>query len=313
MCDTHSPFNIRHTEQCRELPILPFYAIEQTVRELAPLGLKEIIPSTMGEPLLYPQFEELLQLAGETGVRVNLTTNATFPKGGADFWAERLLPVLSDVKFSLNAINSHINERIMRGVQTEMQLENIRQFIKLRDEFTKATGKCPTVSIQMTFMRSNLESISEVLHWAIKHNVDRLKGHHLWVNWPEMADEFIRDNPELKRRWSEVVCEVNHIAKTCLLPSGSQIRLENFAPLDDFDERAGQCPFLGREAWVEANGTFQVCCCPSVVRDKFGEFGDIHQKKFGEFWRSDPYREFISTWGNHENCRICNMRKKSEF
>ena len=59
MCDTHSCKcdRSRHGKDERMLPIAP---IEKTIRDLSKLGLKEVIPSTMGEPLLYPHFERML-------------------------------------------------------------------------------------------------------------------------------------------------------------------------------------------------------------------------------------------------------------
>jgi hypothetical protein len=74
--------------------------IEKVVRAFLPLGLKEIIPSTIGEPFLYSRFEDFLLLAKKTDIKVNITTNGTFPNGGLKKWLPLLLPVLSDIKFS---------------------------------------------------------------------------------------------------------------------------------------------------------------------------------------------------------------------
>lgn len=313
MCDTHSPFN-QNRENRGTLPVMEFTVIDKTVRELAPLGLKEIIPSTMGEPLLYPSFGKLIALAEECGVSVNLTTNATFPKGGVDFWAEKLFPVLSDVKFSLNAVNPTVNDRIMRGACTRNQLTNIERFLHLRDAFTRQTGRQCTVTLQMTFMRSNLEHIGEVLRWAIPRGVDRLKGHHLWVTWPELADESLKSSEALMKRWNEVVSELEHVAKDHRLPNGKRIRLDNITRLRESHQAnsTGSCLFLGKEAWIEADGSFQVCCCPSEARKLFGKFGNVSSDSLRRLWSSPRYRSFVASWGDHENCKICNMRKQEE-
>ena len=79
-----------------------FELIERVVAEAAPHGLEEIIPSTMGEPLLYERFEDILKLCDRYGVRLNLTTNGTFPRLGAEAWARKIVPVTSDVKVSWN-------------------------------------------------------------------------------------------------------------------------------------------------------------------------------------------------------------------
>lgn len=314
MCDTHSPLNIHRHELCRSLPLMDVSLIKRTVQELAPLGLKEIIPSTMGEPLLYPQFGDVLALAAETGVTLNLTTNATFPNGSVEFWAERLLPVLSDVKFSLNAIDPEVNGRIMNGACTKTQLQNIELFLHLRDAFAQKTGRRTTVTLQMTFMRSNVEHVVQVLRWSIPRGVDRLKGHHIWVTWPELSSESLKTSDTLVKRWNEVVAELEHIAASQPLPNGQHIRLDNIAPLENTLQAStkGPCPFLGKEAWVEADGSFQVCCCPSAARKSFGTFGRVGPVSLRHLWTSPRYRSFVASWGEHENCRLCNMRKPHE-
>ena len=46
----------------------------------------------MGEPLLYREFEQIIDLCHEFKVKLNLTTNGTFPKLGAEKWAGRSFP-----------------------------------------------------------------------------------------------------------------------------------------------------------------------------------------------------------------------------
>ena len=44
------------------------------------VGLEEIIPTTMGEPLMYKEFPEFIKLCHEfPGIQMNLTTNGSFP------------------------------------------------------------------------------------------------------------------------------------------------------------------------------------------------------------------------------------------
>jgi glycosyltransferase involved in cell wall biosynthesis len=61
-----------------------------SIAEAAPHGLREVIPSTMGEPLLYDALRaDHRPLSAKHGVKLNLTTNGTFPRRGARAWAER--------------------------------------------------------------------------------------------------------------------------------------------------------------------------------------------------------------------------------
>lgn len=103
MCEEHSPHSglqAARRREGRQRRLMPFDLIRRVVTDAAPRGLREIVPSTMGEPLLYEHFDDILDLCSRYGVRLNLTTNGTFPRLGAKAWAERIAPVASDVKIS---------------------------------------------------------------------------------------------------------------------------------------------------------------------------------------------------------------------
>ena len=53
-------------------------------------ALREVIPSTMGEPLLWTRPRRLVDLCAEERASLNVTTNGTFPGRGAAAWAARL-------------------------------------------------------------------------------------------------------------------------------------------------------------------------------------------------------------------------------
>ena len=300
MCDTFSDDN-RHMLKELRRPEMFFSVVEKTVAELAYHGLKEIIPSTMGEPLLYSHFEQLVDLCKKFGVKMNLTTNGTFPKG-VEFWAEKLLEVISDVKFSINGINPAVNEQIMCGIDTRKQLANIEYYLNLRRKLHNHS----TVTLQCTFMKSNLNELENIIRWAIEHGVDRVKGHHLWKTSDSLDSEMLRTT-ENAPLWNDICAKCHAIAD-------GKIRLENFVPIDlaapaiDADDTF--CQFLGNELWIEYDGSYQVCCCPSEVRKEFGDFGSVEDTPPLEMWNGVKYHDFIVNWGKDDNCLTCNMRRK---
>ena len=232
---------------------------------------------------------------------MNLTTNGTFSKG-VEFWAPKLLEVISDVKFSINGINPDINEKIMCGANTKKQLANIEYYLNIR----KQLGNTSTVTLQCTFMKSNLYELKNIILWGIEHGVDRIKGHHLWKTSDSLDNEMLRTK-ENAPLWN-AVCEECH--KT----ADGRIRLENFTPVDlnepDLDSSDTFCQFLGKELWIEYDGSYQICCCPDEVRREFGEFGNVTELSPLEMWNGRKYRDFIANWGESENCKKCNMRRK---
>jgi len=73
------------------------------------------------------------------------------------------------------------------------------------------------------------------------------------------------------------------------------------------------CPFLGKEAWVWVDGTFQVCPNPDArfgMRTKFpfGDFGNFIAQEPWEIWNGKKYRDFCKNYKEHLICKNCKMR-----
>ena len=321
MCEEHSPHSPLQAARRREghpRRTMPVDLIRRVVADAAPHRLREIIPSTMGEPLLYEHFEEIVALCSEHGVRLNLTTNGTFPRLGARAWAERIVPVASDVKISWNGATKATQEAIMIGARWEKMLENAGAFIAVRDAHAAGGGNRCRVTFQMTFMEANVAELAGIVRLAARLGVDRVKGHHLWAHFGEIEAQSMRRNPDAIRRWNEAVLKAREAAAECMLPNGQTVLLENIALLDEDGAvhdlaPGGPCPFLGREAWVSAEGRFDPCCAPDAERRTLGEFGNLHEQSLMDIWRSDAYRTLAATYRNRSLCLGCNMRRPAEI
>ncbi len=316
MCEEHSPHSplqIQRRAQGRPRRVMPFEMIERVVAEAAPHGLEEIIPSTMGEPLLYDQFEDILELCHRHDVKLNLTTNGTFPRLGAAAWAERIVPVTSDIKISWNGASKATQEAIMLGSRWEQVLANAREFIAVRDAHAAGGGNRCRVTFQLTFLQSNVDELSDIVRLASELGVDRVKGHHLWAHFDEIAGQSMRRSPEAIQSWNRAVLAARAVAGEYPLANGKQVLLENIFLLneDAVEDLApdGPCPFLGEEAWVSAEGRFNPCCAPDAERRSLGEFGDLHTRGMMDIWSHKDYRELLATYRNRRLCLGCNMRK----
>ncbi|MCG8416990.1 MAG: glycosyltransferase [Proteobacteria bacterium] len=316
MCEEHSPHSHLQSQrkaEGRRRRIMPFDMIERVVADAARHGLEEIIPSTMGEPLLYEHFEKILELCVRHGVKLNLTTNGTFPRLGARTWAERIVPVTSDVKISWNGATPATHESIMRGSRWDQVLDNVRTFIAVRDNHAAGGGNRCRVTFQLTFLESNVGELADMVRLAIDLGVDRLKGHHLWAHFDQIRGQSMRRSKAAIRRWNQAVLDAREAAAERALPDGSHLLLDNIFPLDDdaIEDLApgGPCPFLGQEAWVSAQGRFDPCCAPDAQRRTLGEFGNLHEQGFMDIWNGSAYRELTSTYRNRSLCLGCNMRK----
>jgi glycosyltransferase involved in cell wall biosynthesis/MoaA/NifB/PqqE/SkfB family radical SAM enzyme len=319
MCEEHSPHSplqrLRR-QQGRPPRRMDVALIERVLESSRGTGLREIIPSTMGEPLLYRDFERILDLCARYEVKLNLTTNGTFPRLGARAWAEKIVPVTSDTKISWNGATAGTHERIMLGTRWEEVVRNVRDFVGVRDEHARAGGNRCRVTFQLTFLEHNVEELPDIVRLAAELGVDRVKGHHLWAHFPEIRDLSMRRSPEAIGRWNQAVRGAQAAAERHRRADGTRVLLENLFELDaagtDDIAPGGACPFLGQEAWVSAEGRFDPCCAPDAERRTLGDFGNLGDNSLGEIWNGAEYRDLVANYRHRKLCRGCNMRKPSE-
>ena len=152
-------------------------AIEKYAAERDASGkrvLREVIPSTMGEPLLYSHFEDLLSLCRAMELPLNLTTNGTFPgKWESDAGMAELLRACSDIKVSYLA-----------SEQFDGWKANIEKLLDVRQKLMAdaAQGECSenaarpaTVSLQVTLHKKNVDKAAELVSWASSVGINRIK------------------------------------------------------------------------------------------------------------------------------------------
>ena len=316
MCEEHSEHSslqVRRKEVGNPRRIMPIELVRRVIADAAPHGLREVIPSTMGEPLLYDDFEEIIALVREHGVKLNLTTNGTFPRLGARRWAELLAPVASDVKVSWNGATASTHEEIMVGSQWERVLDNVRTFIEVRDRHSGSGAHRCRVTFQLTFLETNVGELADIVRLAASLGVDRVKGHHLWVHFAQIESLSMRRSPDAVRRWNAAVLDAREAAESERLPDGRPVLLEGIFLLDEHASvdvaPGGACPFLGQEAWVSAQGRFDPCCAPDAQRRTLGELGNLHERSLMDIWTSPEYDALRRTYRTRSLCLGCNMRR----
>lgn len=319
MCEEHSIYSSCQSDRKKAgkpRRRMDIALLRKILEESKDTPLREIIPSTMGEPLLYRYFDEIIELCNQYNVKMNLTTNGTFPGRGATEWAKRIVPIGSDVKISWNGASKLTSELIMIGSNFEKRLQNVRDFIAVREEIAANGGNFCRVTFQLTFIEIGLSELPDVIRLAASLGVNRVKGHHLWVFTPEMADQSLRRSPEAIQKWNKIVEEALKVVETNRLPSGEKVLLENIYTLDETATENllpdGLCPFLGQEAWVSAEGRFNPCCAPDKDRRTLGDFGNLSEKSLEEIWTSPLYQNLQKNYLQYPICKRCNMRKKQK-
>jgi MoaA/NifB/PqqE/SkfB family radical SAM enzyme len=283
---------------------------EAVLAERAGSPLREVIPSTMGEPLLWAGLDALVGQCAAQGVRLNLTTNGTFPIRGARGWADRLVPVLSDVKISVNGATATTAAAVMAGIRHDEVVENVRALVAVRDRHAADGGRRATVSFQVTAQEANVRELAAIVRLAAGLGVDRVKLNQLQVRRPELAGRSLRRSPAAIARWNAAAAEARAAAEETPRAGGGRVVLANaveLLPDPAAPAPLGPCPFVGREAWLHHDGRFAPC--PSPRAAELGDFGSVAEAPLGQLWGGSTFRGLVAEWPEREPCRRCAFRR----
>lgn len=298
MCDTHSIYNKKDKNK---RPDMDKELLLKCFEEIKTLNIDELIPTTMGEPTLYKYFNDIVDFCFNNNIKLNLTTNGSmlFSKQyNEEYIVNKLLNIISDVKISFNSLSSDINEKIMINSNTNNILNTIEKLCMLRDKHSSNIS----ITIQMTFMKSNIDSIVPIIEKAIDLGINRIKGHQLWITHNELEKEAIYKDEESIKKWNNLIDNIEQYKK--------YIKLENFTKINNINKyNSGDCPFLLNELWINYKGDISVCCAPDTERSKLGDFGNIANTNIKNIINSEKYINLCKNYKAMEICQKCLMRK----
>jgi MoaA/NifB/PqqE/SkfB family radical SAM enzyme len=276
--------------------------------------LREVIPSTLGEPLLWGGLDEVLAACAAQGLRVNVTTNGTFPGRGPEGWGEALLPIASDVKLSWNGATARTAEAVMAGLRFEQAVEDARRFVAVRDRLARgagASGHRATVSFQVTAQEANVGELADIVRLAARLGVDRVKVNHLQPWHLHLAARTLTRDAAAIARWNAAAGAARRAAQEVRLPWGAAVVVQNAVPLAPDPAApapAGPCPFAGREAWIHWDGRLAPCPHPAAP-EAFGDLGSVAEAPLGDLWEAAAFRAFVERVPEHPLCRGCRFRR----
>ena len=317
MCEEHSPFSDYIKEKLGgKHRRMPKEWLEPIFKQAKGIGVREMIPSTMGEPLIYKHFAHFVDLCYKYKIKMNLTTNGTFPRTTEKTvteWAKLIVPITSDVKISWNGATAETSQKIMLKVNFDEAITNVKEFIRIRDEHFINTDYYCRITLQLTFMQNNMHELADIVKLASELGVDRVKGHQLWTHFDEIKNLSMKATPQSIEQWNDYVKEAYEAQEKYRKPNGEKVLLENIIPLHKNEKKEipenYECPFLEQELWVSPTGKISPCCAPDEMRKTLGDFGNIESTSIEEVLQSKVYQNLVTNYKKIELCKTCNMRK----
>lgn len=112
----------------QKYPDLPLEQLEYIAKEFFPT-LKFINLTRRGEPFVDPNFNRIVELCEKYSVKMDINTNGTLMN---EKWLPRIMPILSDVKVSIDGATEEKFQEIRDGGKLGGVLENVKRFVQLR-------------------------------------------------------------------------------------------------------------------------------------------------------------------------------------
>lgn len=271
--------------ECRELDgcgfgEMPFDVVRAAIEKYAAERdasdnriLREVIPSTMGEPLLYSRFDELLELCRGLEIPLNLTTNGTFPgKWGSDAGMVTLLRACSDIKVSYLAseqfdgwkanVEKLLNERRGLIAVRAAQNGNAMRVGNVANSMLNARAlDIATVSLQVTLHKKNVDDVAELVAWASAIGIERIKWNpvvFLSVASQELREMYALDDASLGNLRAELRTGAFVFSK---VKHEGSLFFDNSEDHCAVGGKCESCPFAD-EVWVWPDGHEDHCPNP---------------------------------------------------
>jgi len=249
-----------------------------------------------GEPFFDPNFKRIVELCEEYGVKMDINTNGTLMNGR---WIPRILPILSDVKVSIDGATDEKFKEIRDGGDLGIVLKNVDRFVKSRKK-TLNPGDFPKLSFEFTLMRSNVDHLPNVIRIAHELGVDCVKAYHLFVFRPDFEKESLVFD---KERYNKIFHECRDLGKELNVELKMALPFLLSGKPKIFKDRI--CPRPWRRFWIDFNGDIIPCCHPRRM-----VLGNINKDDIMKIWNSDKYQRLRS--GKEPICSRCGWLKISD-
>jgi radical SAM protein with 4Fe4S-binding SPASM domain len=270
---------------------LEFDLYKEIAAELFPHATRLSICSG-GEPLLYPQIREVLQIAHDYGVRTLMVSNGMLMKEDVREWMVED-QTLGQYLVSFDGSTKEVLEKIRRGARFETIVENVTELAKLRD----ARGaKYPRLGLRFSAMKSNAEDLVGVPALARQMGVE-----DVLVRYVNFANDMTPEDSLYFHQ--DYAAEILERTRAEAEKYGVKMDLP---PLPRDDEGGLRCDAPWEFVQIEADGSVRFCYMAWI--QTVGNFAD----GFRQIWQGDIYRKIRTTMESDEPffpyCKHCAMR-----
>jgi radical SAM protein with 4Fe4S-binding SPASM domain len=258
-----------------------------------------------GEPLLHPQWEEVVRLVKRAGLRCNMISNGILLKKKAP---EAIKLGLDEIIFSLDG-PAEVHDRIRGGKGVfRRALEGFQHLERVKKQYGK---KRPTVNVNTVIWEENQGMLQEVVEQAARFGAETITLHHLifidhkafdeterltrsalafgspdWTGF--VMDELPRIDPERIIAQKRMIERGKTVVPAFFYPNFTDEEIRSYYTSFDFlpSSYKRRCLSPWMEAYVLPDGKVKPCLSLGY------QMGDLHEASFKEIWNGEQAMQF---------------------
>jgi len=272
--------------------------LKKRLAEMSELGVKSVMFAGEGEPLLYEELPEMIELCASAGIDTSLTTNfSALDDEAANVYVKNC----KWIKVSVNAgtPENYAFIHSVSGREFQRVIDNIKKAVDIRK---KNNYKC-TIGGQLLLVEDNRHTVT-----ALAEKLRDAGADYLVVKPYSHHHESITDVYK-NTDYSSFLMLNDELAKYNGDSFKVIFRINTFNKLIGHHQRYSRCgsvPFFW--AYIMSDG--EVFGCSTFLQDDNFKFGNIHEKSFREIWEGEKrlncieHMESFDISSCRQNCRM---------
>lgn len=283
-----------------------FKNLKKAIKDMAKGGVKSVLFSGEGEPLLYPKAKEIIKYTKLRKIDVALATNGTYL---VEDVSKSILPYLSWLRVSLDAGTSKTHQKIHRSKKEDFSkiLDNLQKAaeIKKKNKFQCTLGGqlilLPDNYKEVKILAKKLENIGFDYLVIKPYSQHPASSNREYEGIPYEKYFYLKNELEKLNNKNFQVIFREHTMK----------KLNEEKPY----KKCWAVPFF----WAHLATNGDVYSCGNFVGDKKFRLGNYNKKSFKEIWEGEKRKkhwEFMkkkfTTYQCRENCRMDEINRYLE-
>lgn len=272
--------------------------------EMGRLGVRSIMYAGEGEPFLNKKMVDIILRTKAAGIDPALTTNAVLMKPEV---SEKILPVISWIKVSLNAGSAETYSAIHRTCADDFEkvMSNLAEAVKIR---SRIGAEC-ALGAQILLLPENAHEVESLALRCRDIGMDYLVvkpySHHPQSECTEYENISYDGYEELAEKVNGLSSDSFNVV----------FRLSTMKAWDEQQHRYDRCHALPFWSYIDSRGN--VWGCSVYLDDERFNYGNIFEQTFEEIWTGEKRTESMKWCAENldpHHCRVnCRMDKINAY